>query len=228
MRQVIVCIMIFDDMPLLIASAERLQFLDSTLERMILRFEDEYPECRIDSPLPKLPADGSTSESDSLPSSFTNPWTSPMPAMDLHDVTEDDEQAVKVPMSRHNSDVSLASRFLTQEEGQMHRFGQQLRRDVLRPQSQDYAHGTTGNEVEAEHLQELRAKLEKLSGNEIKEKVERLGPDAALHELGATAKELWLLQRQDPESLEKFRNTQLMTEYNRQGNLEKASSDAIV
>ena len=228
MRQAIVCNMTFDGMLLLIVSAERLQFLDTTLERMIRRFEDEYPECRIDPPLPKLPAEESTSDSGSLPSSFTSPWTNQMAAIDPNDIIEDDEQAVKVPMSRHNSDVSLASRFLTQEEGQMHRFGQQIRRDVLRPQFQDYAHGTTGHEVEAEHLQELRARIDQLSGDEIKERVERLGPDAALRELGVTAKELWLLQRQDPESLEKFGNTQLMTEHNLQGHIEEASSEAIV
>ena len=220
--------MISNGMLFLNLSAERLQFLDSTLGHMIRRFEDEYPECRIDPPLPKVPVDESTPDSGSLPSSFTNPWTNSVTSMDPNDVVEDDEQAVKVPMSRHNSDVSLASRFLTQEEGQMHRFGQQIRRDVLRPQSHDYAHGTTGHEVEAEHLQELRARIEQLSGNEIKERVERLGPDAALQELGATAEELLLLQRQDPESFEKFRDTQLMTEHNLQEHTKEASSEAIV
>ena len=62
----------------------------------------------------------------------------------------------------------------------MHRFGLRIKRDILRPQTEDHAHGTTGHEEEPEHMQELRRRLEGLEGEEIKERIERLGPEDAL------------------------------------------------
>jgi hypothetical protein len=61
----------------------------------------------------------------------------------------------------------------------MHRFGQQVRRDILRPQSLDHAHGTTGEEVEAQHLRLLGDKLEAMAGGRSK-RVDRFGPEAVL------------------------------------------------
>jgi len=72
---------------------------------------------------------------------------------------------VRPVLSRHNSDVSLASRALNEEEGRMHRFGQKFRRDIL----QD--HGGAKEEKEMPlHLQMLRALVEGLGGDEIKSK----------------------------------------------------------
>ena len=65
----------------------------------------------------------------------------------------------------------------------MHRFGQRIKRDILRPQTEDHAHGTTGHEEEPEHLQELRRRLEALKGDEIRAKVEKYGADATLQEI---------------------------------------------
>ncbi|MCJ1243359.1 hypothetical protein MMC30_000556 [Trapelia coarctata] len=209
------------------AGYKRLQFLDLTLERMIRRFEDEYPECRIAPPEPESSVEEPVSDPGSLPSPSKDSSIHEKASIDDVDPTEDDEQSVTVHLSRHNSDVSLAARLITQEEGQMHRFGQQIRRDVLRPQVLDYAHGTTGHEVEAQHLQELRAQIEAMSGSEIKEKVETLGAEAALRHLGTTAEELLLLQQQDPEGFEKFRESQLMAQHN-QGHAPGSSSEAVI
>ena len=179
---------------------------------MIQRFEDEYPETRLAPPLPTFSTldnvllDHSSQNTSVLSADHT--FSEADPATDATDpavLTEDDEEAIKAPLSRHNSDVSLASRALSLEEGRMHRFGQNLRRDILRPQSLDHAHGTTGDEPEAEHLRILRQRLEDLGGAEIKEKVDRLGPDALLREIGASAEELATLEREDPEGFEKFR-----------------------
>ena len=65
----------------------------------------------------------------------------------------------------------------------MHRFGQQVRREVLRPQQLDHAHGTTGEEREERHLQLLREKLEGISGGEIRGLVEERGVDRTVREL---------------------------------------------
>ena len=185
---------------------------------MIQRFEDEFPECRLRSHKAAPAADDALSESGSLPSSFTNPFNSEgtdETSLTTVDPTEDDEGVVRVPMSRQHSDVSLASRFLTREEGQMHRFGQQIRRDILRPELQDYAHGTTGTEVEPQHLQKLRQRLEAMDGPEIKDRVDQFGSEAVLRELGATAEELRFLEQQDPEGFEKFKEAYTAGQQNR-------------
>ncbi len=182
---------------------------------MIQRFEDEYPETRLTPPLPlSSPPNNASSENGSLYSSVENTsvLSADNPASEADTAateaavfTEDEEEVIRMPLSRHNSDVSLASRALSLEEGRMHRFGQQVRRDILRPQSLDHAHGTTGEEVEAQHLRLLRDKLEAMAGGEIKERVDRFGPEAVLREIGANAEELAMLAREDPEGFEKFR-----------------------
>lgn len=193
----------------------RLLFLDQTLQRMIQRFEDEFPECRL-APAPAFANDPAHLS----PSNPENPTMTPQPdssttAPDASDALShasddsDPDPTASAPYtlgrsSRHPSDVSLASRLLANEEGQMHRFGQQVRRDILRPQSLDHAHGTTGLEPEPAHLQILRRRLEDLGGMEIKERVMRDGPEAVLGEIGANAEELQRLalgEEEEPESL---------------------------
>ena len=87
----------------------------------------------------------------------------------------------------------------------MHRFGQRIKRDILRPESQDYAHGTTGTESEAQHLQDLRRRLEAFEGGEIKDRVERLGPETVFDMIGASAEQLSAWQRGDPEGFERIK-----------------------
>ena len=94
----------------------------------------------------------------------------------------------------------------------MHRFGQQVRRDLLRPLSLDHAHGTTGTEAEPQHLQALRRRLEDLDSNTIREMVETQGADAVLRYLGTTLDELQRLERDDPPGFEKCRDAQLWDE----------------
>ena len=195
---------------LLTITQGRLQFLDSTLERMIERFEDEFPDCRIRVP---SPPDEQNSEYSSLPSSFTNPFDPSNGKMgddlDGESAVSPEDAEDRPTVSRHNSDVSIASRHLAMEEGRVHRFGQQVRRDLLRPQTLDYAHGTTGDETEPQHLQELRLRIEALDGSEIRDKIERIGPEAAWRELVPSMEELVLLEKEDPEGFEKFRQSQL-------------------
>lgn len=177
----------------LITNIGRLQFLDSTLQRMIQRFEDEFPETRLVPP----PSDPSSSPPDAaaVDDILTN---NPHDDSTTTDPTAIDEQAVlstsppeadgssplirPASISRRGSSPNLASR-QAQEEGRMHRFGQRIKRDILRPQTEDHAHGTTGHEEEPEHLQELRRRLEALKGDEIRAKVEKYGADATLQEI---------------------------------------------
>jgi hypothetical protein len=199
----------------LIVFKDRLLFLDQTLEGMIQRFEDEYPETRIPvktpSPVVLDPASASPSETSIVVSTTDNIETDPMALAG----SEDEEGELRPALSRRNSDVSLASRALSQEEGRMHRFGQQFRRDILRPDTPDVLHQTNGHEQEAKHLQMLRAMIEELGGEEIKRKIEEVGQDAVIKEL---EDEKGVLKRQlmesDPEGWDKFKEAQEVAQRN--------------
>ncbi|KAL8730948.1 MAG: hypothetical protein Q9166_003738 [cf. Caloplaca sp. 2 TL-2023] len=173
---------------------KRLQYLDSTLEGMIQRFESEYPETRI----------GTTPFGETFKSKHNStdltPYATPPEADGVLSPTAADEDdlgsstALKPALARHPSDHSLASR-QDAEEGRMHRFGQRVRREMLPPDMLDYAHGTTGEESEPEHIRELRRKLEALDGQEIQKRVEEMGTEQVMREIGATKGELEELER---------------------------------
>jgi hypothetical protein len=196
--------------------ADRLQFLDQTLEGMIKRFEDEFPETRLPVMLTSPPlldmnqvspvgslelgAQGDAHISDTEPAHLEEPMEEPV---------SDNESNLRPMLSRHNSDVSLASRALSQEEGRMHRFGQQFRRDILKPEGEDHEHGTTGREETPAHLQMLRGMVEGLGGEEIKNKIMTQGHEAVLEELNNEASLLReQLKEQDPEGWVKFVESQ--------------------
>ena len=192
---------------------ERLLFLDQTLEGMIKRFEDEFPETRLPSTItsPPLPDVRQRSPSevkkDPLSTSFEE-HSYDEPTL-VEAAVSDDEEGLRPVLSRHNSDVSLASRALSQEEGRMHRFGQQFRRDILKPETEDHVHGTTGREEQPMHLQVLRAMVDDLAGEEIKNKIMEQGHDAVIAELSDEASYLrQQLMEKDPEGWEKFRESQ--------------------
>lgn len=187
--------------------SERLEFLDSTLERMIQRFENEYPETRLTSSLHTTACQSSLLANPSFSNApHHSPTESSIETAETADadVESESEETIRVPMQRHGSDVSLASR-QAQEEGRVHKFGQRMRRDILRPETLDYAHGTTGQEIEASHLQALRSRLENLKGEEIRHKLHTLGPDAILEAIGATADELRALENDDPKEFKRAR-----------------------
>ena len=212
--------------------SERLQFLDSTLERMIQRFEDEYPETRLSKPITVTPSPNISHSSIAFdlttPSQATDTSLSDPASPDI----EDDLSAPLIrpsSLSRRSSSPSLASR-QAQEEGRMHRFGQRVKRDILRPETEDYAHGTTGTEVEAEYLQDLRRRLESLEGSEIKDKVESMGPEAVYQALGATAEELAAMKKQDPEGWAKTKAVRgaALTLYEDQGSSPPGTANGTV
>lgn len=190
----------------------RLTFLDNTLRRMIQRFEDEYPECRIKPPVPPAGTNETLlNSSDGLyhPGYYlvgTHPKSEAETAtLDAASLTDDDNDATIRPISRHNSDVSLFSRHQANEEGRMHRFGQQIRREVFRPEDGHPVPNSSGRGSEAQHLQALRLRLEAIDGAQMRDKVDRMGYHAALAAEGITAEELRLLERQDPETFDKLR-----------------------
>ncbi|KAI9840947.1 MAG: hypothetical protein M1838_003827 [Thelocarpon superellum] len=191
----------------------RLAYLDQSLENTILRFEAEYPECRLppDEPQPTAVEEeqepSSSYESTSAISSSTAP-TSIIPA------SEDSDDSGAVKLRRNASDASLAARAQLHEEGHIHRVGQHIRRGILGPQSTDQ-HGTTGNEQEAQYLQVLRERLETVGGDKLREMaLSGGGIDAFLELLGTNIQELQNCARDDPEGFEQFRIAQELAQKN--------------
>ncbi|KAL2006404.1 hypothetical protein VTN00DRAFT_9072 [Thermoascus crustaceus] len=204
----------------------RLQFLDFTLQRMIQRFEDEFPETRIvPPPAPAVPEESSSQHSaDSIheqPIFGENP---PGNNIDTETAIDDeDTDNYIIGLSRSSSNTSLYSRALTSEEGRVLRLGQNLRRDFLNPSLDPSTDELSGSPFDDSHMAILREKLERLRGEEIRSRIESVGPDKALEELGSTVEELYMIQKQDAEAFQKFKQSQIAAQIN--GGL-RAASDA--
>lgn len=186
---------------------------------MIQRFEDEYPETRLQ------PSDSlSTHSSSSIPS--TSPPSSFLPTLDnsITDSTnlESDEDEPSTLRSRHNSDVSLASRSMSLEEGRLHRFGHRVRTGLLNPSRPSSSHseqalisGSMDDHGLPEHLRSLRAYFSNFSGDEMKHMIEGVGWEEAFDSVVENAEELKNLEREDPAAFKVFRESQIAALKNR-------------
>lgn len=103
-----------------------------------------------------------------------------------------EESGFPPPNSRRTSTASLAARAQALEEGQMHKFGQKMRRDVLPPRgTDDHLHKTSSRDAaEPEHLQALRQRLEQMGGDEIRESVLDVGLEATVKKWGEYGEEM--------------------------------------
>lgn len=188
--------------------------LDQTLERTIQRFEDEYPESR-----PKQSP--SMLSIDSANSSYQEPPPGPLLSRlvspdDVTTATQTEEPDPYSYLARTQSGTSLAARAQAQEEGHMHRFGQHMRREVLKPTGiNDMLHGTSVDDApEAAHLAALRQKLEGYTGDYIRDQVRQKGADDLINELGINLQELRVLEREDPEAFAMMKDSQLAAQIN--------------
>jgi hypothetical protein len=195
---------------------------------MIQRFEDEYPETR----LPTAFSDVASTHS-SVPS--TSPPASTVPTLDnsVTDFTnqESDEEEPHYLRSRHNSDVSLASRHMSQEEGRLHRFGHRVRTGLLNPSRPTSAHaddesphpayisGSMDDYGLPEHLRSLREIFQNYSGNEMRHMIEGVGWEKAFDSVVENAEELRNLERDDPAAFHLFKEAQISALKNRNPDL---------
>lgn len=182
---------------------------------MINRFEAEYPETRIPSTTMSPPASDIAQEiapSDVPDHVRHGPSTGPAPP---DQPLSDDEDAIRPVLSRHNSDVSIASRVLDVEEGHMHRFGQKLRRDIAKSDLEPGSHSADNQEEQPGHLDLLRAMINGLAGEEIRSRIQQVGHDAVLNGPGKEAAMLrQQLKEQDPDAWQKFVDSQKAAERN--------------
>ncbi|KAK4889092.1 Microtubules assembly and stabilization protein [Elasticomyces elasticus] len=197
-------------------SYRRLLFLDQTLESMVSRFEEEYPETRLSSAgsaalgAPSYPSRGSSmAPSDGKTDLSINTQLTEFTSTSVSDDEDDLDQAIRPPsaISRHGSEVGLASRALSLEEGRLHRLGQHLRREVIDSPA-------TMTAPETERIKRLGEKLEAISGAELKNVVENEGWESILRRVGGNYDDLRALQEQDPEGFEQFKESQRLARMN--------------
>jgi hypothetical protein len=199
---------------------ERLQFLDQTLMGMIKRFEDEFPETRLPETVtsPPLPDPSNSSPSDSIDIDLDQALESRISDTEQPLLTDDEEGGVRPVLSRHNSDVSIASRALAQEEGRMHRYSQKVRRDILKPSpdSPSPSKPSQSQVEEPRHIQMLRSMIEGIEGEEIKKLIEQHGEERVMMEMNSDASQFrQMLIDNDPEGFEIFRQSMEAAQRNR-------------
>jgi hypothetical protein len=184
---------------------------------MIQRFEDEYPETRLAS------TDAASTHS-SVPSSSPPASSVPTLSTSVADVAsqESDEDEPKALRSRHNSDVSFASRALSLEEGRLHRLGHRVRTEIMNASRPSSSHsdsanvsGTMDNHGLPDHLLALREQYLNYSGEEIRMMTENAGWEKAFDHIVDNAEQLKQLARENPEEFRMFRESQIAALKNR-------------
>lgn len=134
---------------------------------------------------------------------------------------ESDEDEPRVLRSRHNSDVSLASRNMSLEEGRLHRFGHRVRTGLLNPSRPSSSHeesfntGTMDDHGLPEHLRSLREYFSNYSGDEMRHMIEGVGWEKAFDSVVENAEELKNLEKEDPAGFKQFRESQIAALKNR-------------
>ncbi|GKZ23653.1 hypothetical protein AbraIFM66951_010075 [Aspergillus brasiliensis] len=196
----------------------RLQFLDFTLQRMIQRFEDEYPETRIiPQSIPSYAIQDTSSQG-----SNDDGWNGPVSdsnqlngtCADAEAVVDDEEEQYAVRLSRSSSITSLHSRAMTSEEGHVHRLGQNIRRDFLQPSFDQADDDMSAFSFDESHMAALRDKLDRLQEEQTHAPFESVDADKALGDLGTTVEELWAARKNDAETFERFRQSQIAAQFN--------------
>lgn len=201
------------------ANYRRLQFLDVTLQRMIQRFEDEYPETRVIPPLsPAVPVPDTISQhsgDDDGTGSIGASGNLNSSQLDETGGDEEDAEHYAVRLSRTSSMTSLHSRAMTSQEGHIHRIGQNLRRDFLKPSlvpgdgDEDFEYGGDDS-----HIVALRQKLDLLHHEQSLSQFDDFDADMAYNHLGTTVDELYAAQQQDAEGFERFKQSQIAAQIN--------------
>ncbi|TPX18424.1 uncharacterized protein E0L32_011665 [Thyridium curvatum] len=185
----------------------RLLFLDQTLDRMIKRFEDEFPETRETEP---------SAETASLPGSQTEQKEPSINSAEgeMAPVVSDgeDETEIRPPMSRSNSVISMSSKGLTNEEGRILRAGHRFRSGWFNERHINLLAGVEEVGTDPMHVRILHELLDDIGNEELKKLVEKDGPIKVFKE----HRDLLLntLREQDPEHWASFMHSQWMARAN--------------
>ncbi|KAI0471349.1 RNI-like protein [Xylaria cf. heliscus] len=171
----------------------RLIFLDQTIEGIIDRFEDEFPDTR------------QSEESNGAPSGPSSTAPAPNPSPEPHDMdsfalsdTEDIETELRPAIrSRSSSIISHTSRAFSEEEGRALRVGHKFRRSLM---SQQQFKQLNSEEISnnPDHVKLVTSLMEDVmeDNEEIRKRVEEKGMIKAFEE---NKEDIWkLLRDKDP------------------------------
>lgn len=199
---------------------QRLLFLDRTLDGIIKRFEDEFPDTRepaaedsadleslasaADSTVPSIPL-GASFGSDADRAGNAN----------ISDGEDDEEAAIvhrPTTMSRSSSILSMTSKGLTEEEGRALRAGHKFRSSFTQQQFDLVSGAVEEIEKDPNHVRMLLGLVEDLGNEELERKVAAKGVTAVIKEDKEWIREL--MRVQDPEHWERFLESQNMARAN--------------
>ncbi|POR31787.1 MAP-homologous protein 1 [Tolypocladium paradoxum] len=153
----------------------KLTFLDETLQGIIKRFEDEFPDTR--EPVPEATANEAPGKSSAEELSTSVP-TGDDSAVAASDGEDESSIHPPKPLSRSNS---VLSKTLAEEEGRMLRAGHRFRSGLVRQEQIDLLSSIDDMDADLKHAQMLEELAEDLDG-ELLEKVREKGAARAFKE----------------------------------------------
>ncbi|KAF5979099.1 GIP3 [Fusarium coicis] len=180
----------------------RLTFLDDTLQGIIKRFEDEYPDTREDPALQRRPRAGTKGSEES-------PTTLPLEdsALALSDNEDEGEITGGKPLSRSNS----MAKILVEEEGRILRAGHRFRAGLIKEEQIDLLSTIDDIGSDPKHVRMLVELAEDLGG-EIWQLVKEKGPVRAFKEDRDVA--FKCMEASDPEHWARFAEAQYKSRAN--------------
>ncbi|KAL8391998.1 hypothetical protein RB595_002272 [Gaeumannomyces hyphopodioides] len=210
---------------------QRLLFLDSTLDGIIKRFEDEFPDTREFAAADEV-APSSSPESAAAPPSMplATSFGSDADHTGAGSDAEDDEDGgsgrlllgrPSKQLSRSNSLISMTSKGLTEEEGRVLRAGHKFRSgwmmtqehyDLLSSGDEWATAGVGGVGSDPTHVRLLHELLEEVDDPELNKQIERDGVVAVFMDQRERIRDR--LRSADPEHWERFEESQRMARAN--------------
>ncbi|KAI8629917.1 RNI-like protein [Xylariaceae sp. FL1651] len=187
-----------------VGNYHRLVFLDQTIEGIIKRFEDEFPDTRQ----AESPTEHTPDHSSSVPGAHTSPGPHEVECSALSD-TEDLETELRSPSrSRSNSIISHTSKAISEEEGRVLRVGHKFRSSFMSQKHFDLLTSNVEIGNEPRHVQLVTGLMEDLmeDNDEIRKRVEEKGIIKAFEEDKGN---IWkLIRDKDPQYWDRFVESQ--------------------
>lgn len=183
----------------------KLMFLDNTLENIIKRFEDEYPDTREPNPddeaIPTPTDDGQGASTSSVE---LDPEQIAIPSDPEDDLELD--LSVRPSLSRSNSIISHSSRALADEEGRMLRTGHKFRSGIIKPEFYDLLNGLDETTIDAKQLESMHSMFDDLADPDLDAKLREKGVVRLMREDRVQLREAF--KKLDPEYWERFVESQ--------------------
>jgi hypothetical protein len=185
-------------------ASDRLVFLDQTIEGIINRFEDEFPDTRQPDDTNEIATDTSST----APEPNTSPELHEADAFALSD-TEDVETELRPPIrSRSSSIISHTSRAFSEEEGRALRVGHKFRRSFMSQKEFNMLNNNLEISNNPHHVKLVTSLMEDLMEDyeEIRKRVEEKGMVKVFEE---DRNNIWkLLRDKDPQYWDVFLESQ--------------------